>query len=218
MVTFSNDADILRYEPALFGELYLPGQVLCSGGGGSVSGTTLTAGGADFAGSQVSGGGVVYLQSSDGSLDGAYEIVSVDSSTELTVSVIRPGAEDEATAPPAATDVSYRVSTFGPQASEIGFELTEYFGLRPGSAASEVSADDIVDLSVLRRASVFGVIATVYAILASDAEDAGLWKKSLHYRRLFEQARGRCRLSLDVDGDGAADVTRLGSSVRLVRD
>jgi len=218
MVMFSNDADILRYEPALFGELHLPSQVLSAGGGGSISGTTFTATEADFLSSQVSGGGVVYLQSSDGSLDGAYEIVSVDSSAELTVSVIRSGPDDEAMAPPAATDVSYRVSTFGPQSSEVGFGLTEYFGLRPGSPASEVSAEEILDTNVLRQAAVFGVISTVYAMLASDSGDTDLWKKSLHYKRLFEKARARCRLSMDVDGDGVADMTRLGCSVRLVRD
>jgi hypothetical protein len=55
-------------------------------------------------------------------------------------------------------------------------------------------------------------------MLASDSGDTDLWKKSLHYKRLFEKARARCRLSMDVDGDGVADMTRLGFSVRLVRD
>ena len=38
MVEFSNDADILKYEPALFGELYLAGQVLATGADGVVDG------------------------------------------------------------------------------------------------------------------------------------------------------------------------------------
>ena len=36
MVSFSNDADILKYEPILFGELHLPQQVLATGIGGTV--------------------------------------------------------------------------------------------------------------------------------------------------------------------------------------
>ena len=48
MVQFSNDVDILKYEPVLFGGLHLPWQVLSSGSDGVLSGTSLTASGADF--------------------------------------------------------------------------------------------------------------------------------------------------------------------------
>jgi hypothetical protein len=218
MAKFSTDADILKYEPALFGELHPAGQVLAAGTGGTLSGTTLTASGTDFVAAQVSAGGVAYLRSGDGALDGAYEIVSVDSATQLAVSVIRSDSSDDAVAPPAGTDISYRISTLGPQAVEVGFQLMEYFGIQPGDAASDFAVEDILDVSVLRRASVFAVISGVYATLASKAEDENFWKKSLHYQRLFEKARERCRLSIDVGSDGVADVTKLGASVRLVRD
>jgi hypothetical protein len=218
MAEFSNDADVLKYEPALFGELHPAGQVLAAGTGGTLSGTTFTAGGADFVSAQVSVGGVVYLQSANGVLDGAYEIVSVDSATQLAVSVVRSDSDDEAMAPPTATDVSYRISTFGPQVSEVGFRLTEYFGIGPGNPASDIDADDVLDANVLRRASVFAVISSIYATLASKAEDENFWKKNLHYQKLFEKARERCRLSIDVGSDGVADVTKVGGSGRLVRD
>jgi hypothetical protein len=218
MVRFSSDADILKYEPVLFGELYPAGQVLTAGTGGVLSGTTFTASGADFVSAQVSAGGVIYLQSADGALDGVYEIVSVDSATQLTVSVIRAGSDDDAVAPPAASDISYRVSTFGPQASEVGFQLTEYFGIRPGNPASNLDVENVLDTCALRRASVFAVMSSVYATLASKAEDENFWKKSLHYQRLFEKARERCRLGIDVSSDGVADITKSGASARLVRD
>jgi len=218
MVNFSNDVDILKYEPILFGELHLPGQVLAAGTGGALSGTTFTASGADFVSAQVLAGGVIYLQSADGSLDGAYEIVSVDSATQLSISVIRSDSDDAAVAPAAATDVSYRISTFRPQASEAGFTLTEYFGIRPGNPESAYDAEDVLDTDVLKRASVFAVVSSVYAMLASRAKDENFWKKSLHYQKLFERAKERCRLSIDVGSDGVADVTRVGASVRLVRD
>jgi len=218
MVNFSNDVDILKYEPILFGELHLPGQVLAAGTGGTLSGTTFTASGADFVSAQVLAGGVIYLQSADGSLDGAYEIVSVDSATQLSISVIRSDSDDAAVAPAAATDISYRISTFRPQASEAGFKLTEYFGIRPGNPESAYDAEDVLDTDVLKRASVFAVVSSVYAMLASTAKDENFWKKSLHYQKLFERAKERCRLSIDVGSDGVADVTRVGASVRLVRD
>jgi len=218
MVKFSNDVDILKYEPVLFGELHLPWQVLAAGTGGSLSGTTFTASGVDFAGAQVSAGGVVYVRSADGTVDGAYEIVSVDSATQLTVSVIRADSEIEPIAPPAGTNLTYRVGTFEPQAVEAAFALTEYFGIKPGNAASEFDAEDIMDTQALRRASVFAVIAGVYAMLAGKAKDENFWKKSVHYQGLFEKAKGRCQLSIDAGADGVVDLTRLGAATRLVRD
>lgn len=218
MVSFSNDADVLKYEPVLFGELHLPGQVLAAGTGGELNGTTFTASGADFVSSRVPAGGVIYLQSSDGSLDGAFEIVSVDSAAQLSVSVVRAESDGDAIAPPAATDISYRVSTFGPQAGEVAFRLTEYFGIGPGNPASDIGVEDILETDVLKQASVFGVISSTYAMLASGAGDEGFWKKSLHYRKLFEKARERCRLSIDLNGDGVADVTKIGGAVKLVRN
>ena len=218
MVKFSSDADILNYEPALFGELHPAGQVLAAGTGGTLSGTMFAVSGADFVAARVSAGGVIYLYSADGALEGAYEIVLVGSATELTVSVIRSDSSDDAVAPPAATDISYRVSTFGPQAAEVGFQLTEYFGIQPGDAASDLAVEDVLDANVLRRASVFAVISGVYATLASKVEDENFWKKSLYYQRLFEKARERCRLSIDVGSDGVADVTKLGAAIRMVRD
>jgi hypothetical protein len=218
MTGFSNDADILKYEPMLFGELHLPWQVLAAGTDGTLNGTTFSAAGADFASAQVLAGGVVYMRSGDGSLDGVYEIVSVDSATELTVSVIRPDSDDDPIAPPAGDDISYRISTFGPQASEAAFQLTEYFGIRPGNPASDIDVEDVLDTQALRRASVFAVISSIYAMLAGKSKDENFWEKSLHYQRLFERARERCRFSVDAGSDGLADVTKSGASGKLLRD
>jgi hypothetical protein len=218
MAKFSNDADILKYEPILFGELHLPNQVLATGTGGTLGGTTFTVSGEDFVSASVAVGGVIHVQSADGILDGTYEIVSVDSATQLTVSVVRSDPDADPIAPPAASQISYRISTFAPQAGEVGFQLTEYFGIGPGNPASDYDADDVLDTNVLRRASVFAVIASVYATLASKSEDEGFWKKSLHYMGLFEKARERCRLCVDADGNGVADATKIGASVKLVRD
>ncbi len=218
MTKFSNDTDILRYEPELFGELHLPWQVLASGSGAVLSGATFTASGADFVSASVEAGGVIYLRSVDGLLDMAAEIVSVDSATQLTVSVLRADSDEAVVAPPAATDISYRVSTLGPQINEIGFQLTEYFGISPGNPSSDIGVDDIFDTEVLRRASTFGSIAAVYAMLASQAEDENFWKKSLYYKKNFERSRERCQLSIDVGSDGVADIRKFGGSVKLVRD
>ncbi len=218
MTRFSNDVDILKCEPVLFGEMHLPGQVLASGTGAALSGTTLTAAGADFGAACVEVGGVIHLQSADDSLDGAYEIVSVNSATELTISVIRSEAAAPAVAPPAAQDVSYRVSTFAPQAEDVAFELTQCFGIQPGNPTSEITVTELADTAGLRRAAAFAVISRVYAMWASGTENEGFLRKSLFYRQLYEKARQRCRLGVDLGSDGIADAMRLGGTIRLVRD
>jgi hypothetical protein len=96
--------------------------------------------------------------------------------------------------------------------------LIEYFGIRPGNPASDIDVEDVLDADGLKRTSVFAVISSVYAMLASKDKDENFWKKSLHYQRLFEKAKERCRIGIDVDGDGVADITKVGASKKLVRD
>jgi hypothetical protein len=96
--------------------------------------------------------------------------------------------------------------------------LTEYFGIRPGNPASDIDVEDVLDTQALRRASVFAVISSIYAMLAGKSKDENFWEKSLHYQRLFERARERCRFSVDAGSDGLADVTKSGASGKLLRD
>jgi len=218
MAKFSSDVDILKHEPILFGELHLPLQVLACGTGATLSGTTLTALGVNFENPGVSAGGVVYLRSANGLLDGAYEIVSVDSATELTVSVLRSDAADNPIAPRAADNVTYRVVTYEPQAVDAAFNLTQYFGIQPGNPTSPITVADIVNLEGLRRASALAVISSVYAAWAGQTDSDAFWQKSVHYRQLAEDARQRCHLSVDLGSDGVADITHVGGAIRLVRD
>jgi hypothetical protein len=217
MILFSSDVDILKYEPVLFGELHLPSQVLAGGTGAGLSGTALTAAGADFITAGIEPGGVIHLRSADGTLNGDCEIVSIDSATELTVSVVRADAADPAVAPPAGSDLTYRVSTFKPQAAEVALELTAYFGLRPGDPAGMLGVEDLLDTEPLRRVAVLGVLWRVYANWSGGPDEMAFANKSLFYGGLFEKARQRCRLTVDLGADGVAQVTRVGSAIRLIR-
>ena len=78
--------------------------------------------------------------------------------------------------------------------------------------------DDILEVTVLRHASVFAVLSAVYTSLAGRASDDNFWKKSLYYQKLFNQARARIRLSIDSGSDGVVDITQIGASGRLLRD
>ncbi len=218
MATFCNDVDVLKWEPALFGELHLPSQVKAGGTGASLSGTTLTAASANFVAAEVEAGGVIHLRSADGVLEGAYEIVSVDSATALTVSVVRADAADPAVAPPPGSDLAWRVCTFASQAEDAAFELTQWFGIQPGDPASEIAVENLLDTEGLRRASVLWVIAKVYAMWASRPAGECFWRKTLFYEQLYQKARQRCHVTVDLGGDGVADIARVGGAIRLVRD
>ncbi|MFA5555020.1 MAG: hypothetical protein WCZ89_04000 [Phycisphaerae bacterium] len=218
MIKFSNDSDILKYEPILFGEMHFKDQILIQGSGGSVSGTIFTVEQADFITVGVLPGHVVYLKSSDEKLEGVFEIVSVNSAAELCISVIRADYQDNPVGLPATDNISFRISTLAPQANIAAFALTEYFGIRPGSPASRFEISDIFDRAVLRQASVFSVISTVYATLAGKENSEQLWAKSKYYKDCFKESRSRLRLSIDKNSDGTIERTSLGGSVRLVRD
>ena len=219
MLAFSRDVDILRYEPVLFGDLHFPSQVLCSGSGGNLNGTVFTDSSADFTGANVEAGGVIYLRSSDGQIDGSYEIVSVDSQTQLTISVLRKDGSEDAVSPGSAEAVSYRISTFAPQASEVLFELTQCFGIRPGKPDSMYDIDNIVDVDVLRQVSVYAVLAGVFSTFAlGDETDTDFWKKTYHYQQLYSKARERCQISIDINDDEIGERLNVGGSIRLVRD
>jgi hypothetical protein len=218
MATFSNDVDVLKYEPVLFAELHLPSQVKARGTGAALSGTTLTAAGANFVAAEIEAGGVIYLQSANQTLDGAYEIVSVDSASTMTVSVVRADPADPAVAPPPATDITWRVCTFASQARDAAFELTQCFGIQPGDPTSAIAVENLLDTEGLRRASVLRVIAKVYAMWASRPAGECFWRKALFYEQLYQKARQRCHVTVDLGGDGVADLARVGGAVRLVRD
>lgn len=219
MQIFSTDANILKYEGVLFSELYFPWQILQKGDDGVLNGTSFSSQIADFIStSGIAAGGVIYLQTDDGALQGSFEIVSVDSATELTVSVLRADAEDIATAVGSASGVSYRISSFAPQANEAMFELTQYFGIRPGNPDSDYGIENIVEASVLRQASVYAVMASVYATLGGRSSDDGCWKKSMYYKKLFERARERVRLRVATGIDGGGKTKTIGGSVRVVRE
>jgi hypothetical protein len=218
MIKFSNDTDILKYEPDLFGDLHLPWQVLAQGAGATVSGTTLTVAGFDFNAAGVQPGGVIYLRDEATTVDGSYEIVSVDSPSELTISVLRIDTEAQPIAPMQGDNFYFRISTFDPQAAEAAVAITNFFDIKPGSAGSDITVEDLLGYEVFCQLSTFAVISGVYAMLAGQEDDEHLWEKSHYYKRRFGDARTQVRLGIDIDSDGIAEKTTHGGAIRLTRD
>lgn len=216
MAKFSTDADLLKWEPVLFRELALPSQTLCNGEDGTVNGTTLTSPNASFQQAAVAAGGVIYMYNSSDGIDGCYEIVSVDSQTQLTVSILRSSTDDGPIAPPNATDISYRISTFGPQAEEVAYSLLQYFGI--DEKTTDTININILQNRPLRQASAFGVLSTIFAASAIGKNDkAGYWEKSLRYKELFQTARTKAAVEIDNNADNITDQILTGGALRLRR-
>jgi hypothetical protein len=217
MAKFSNDVDLLKWEQVLFRELASASQTLVQGNDGALAGTTFTSAGASLVSAGVQAGHVIYLQGGV-TLDGCFEVVSVDAETQLTVSVVRQQQEDAAITPPGGSAISYRISTFDPQAEEVGYSLLQYFGIKATGETEEVTADDILNSRELRQASVYAVLSAVFAGSACGKNDAaGYGEKSRWYRQQFYQARAKVRLEIDTNNDQAADRIQTGGTMRLRR-
>jgi hypothetical protein len=220
MELFSNDVDLLKFEPGLFNGSVFAGQVLCKGANGVLNGTSFTAAGESFVSKGVEAGGVIYLQSLDGMMNAAYEIVSVTSATQLVVSVLRGDCEQAAIPVGNASGLIYRVQTFQPQAVEAMVEITTWLGLRPGVAEAKYGVGDIYNIESLHQLGVYRVMVMVFGTLYGTDEDLdGIYmKKRDNYMALYNELLRRIRVTLNSDGDGIAEKTLCGGSVRLIRE
>ena len=219
MLSFSTDVDLAKYEPSVFGSWFLSSQVLCSGSSGIVAGTQFTASGVDFSAAQVDAGHVIWLESTDGSIKGAFEVVDVIDSTHLTVSVLRASTVQAAIPIGSASGLTWRIVTYAPQAYEVLFGLSQELGLSPGCSDAENSVNDITNPDTLRQASVFGVLAAVFEALYTGAADQSvLVEKKEQYQWHFGKAAERLSVNIDTNDDGNADKNVMPSVVKMMRE
>lgn len=199
------DLDIAKQDYGLFSGLTgpFPTQVPAKGNNGQVSGTTFLASGQTFTSVGIDAGHVIYISDGVGNIDGVFEIVSVDSATQLTISIVR---ADPATAPiPVGTGSSlyFRVKTFAPQIIRAEFELSQLLQLKPGYPDGQYGLDDLEDQSVLQTAALYWTLSLIYAAMygveSYGESPFSYWEtldeKRKIYREMAESAIQRCRLS-----------------------
>ncbi|MHC4525626.1 MAG: hypothetical protein ACYSU8_08850, partial [Planctomycetota bacterium] len=147
----------------------------------------------------------------------AFEVVSVDDATHLTVSVLRVNEEQAAIPVGSASGLTWRIVTYGPQAYEVLWQLSQKLGLSPG-CDSDHSVEDIVNTDSLRQASVFGILTSVFEALYTGADGQSvLVEKKEHYQWQFGKAIERLSVNVDTDADGEADKDIMPSVVQMVR-
>ena len=216
MTNQCTDRDLLAVEPGIFTAGGFNSQRLAQGTDGQVSGTTFTSLSADFISAGIEPAMVLCLYTTIPTEATCYEIISVDSATMLTISLLRTDTEAPPLPPPPASELKYFINTFRPQIAAEQAELEET--LRRLTEAEPIAPADFVDSRQMRSVVVFGTLARIFTARASGASsDDANWIKADFYRRQHIQALGRLRLTSDIDGDGKAEHTRDLSNINLRR-
>jgi sulfur carrier protein ThiS len=201
-MTFCTDIDLLHWEPNLLREASFASQTLLSGTG-QLSGTSFTLDSGSFLTSHVEPGQVIVLS---GPISGCFPIVSVESETELMLSVLYDqlgiGSDSPQPSPIAtASNVSFVVRTFWPQRRVSSELLTQSAGVDDPAK--------ILNPHALRRACVLGTLQLIYSALAAAAQEpAAFIVRADLYERLYRRALRKATLDIDTNADGETDTRR----------
>ncbi|QDU72806.1 hypothetical protein [Mucisphaera calidilacus] len=208
-MNFSEDRDLLAYEPEVFSEVPFAAQERVSIADGVVTGSVLSSVSADFVAAGVSAGCVVLLDRV------AHEVVEVLDGQSLRVSRLRVRASDALVSAAEGEGVAVRVRTFAAQASLVHDLLLRLLGLEGEDGLGEGS---VVSLGAVCRLECLGALELIYSAAASvgGANESVLAKSAL-YRGRFRRACRETTVGVDVDGDGLADERRGLGLVSLVR-
>ncbi len=216
MTNDCKDRDLLAIEPAIFTGGGFESQRLAAGTGATINGTTFSSDSADFVAANVEPGMVLCIYLAVPTEASSYEIVTVNSATSLTISVLRPDREGPIVAPPSGVALGYYLNTFSPQIAAARESLREK--LQQIGETTGIDSADFVDSPQFRHAVAMAALAQVFTARASNATDADAnWVKAEFYRRQHASAVGSLRLAKDANGDGVAEHTRTLSNVTLRR-
>jgi hypothetical protein len=209
MTTFCTDIDLLHWEPNILRDAAFASQTLISGNG-DLAGSLFTLASGSFAAAHVAQDQAIVLT---GATTGTYPIVSVDSATQLTVSVLYDGLYPTSgnPAPPVppgsgGSGLAYVIRTFWPQRRVVSELILQAAGLDP--------ADGDVDLKILnphafKRACTLGTLHMIYSALAAAAANpANLHIRIDLYQKLYRRALGKVTVELDLNLDGRIDTVR----------
>jgi hypothetical protein len=214
---FCNDVDLLHWEPNLFRDAAFASQVLLSGTG-DLDGTTFTISSGSLSAAHIAANQVIVLS---GAINGSYPIVSVDSDTQLTLSVMYDGlfpdeGEGEPSPPGSASGLSFTIATFFPQRRVVSNLLVRAAGI--GAECPGLEQAQIINVEALRRPCALGTLQMIYNALAAVAEvPTPLSIRADLYERLYRRALNQARVEIDLDGDGKADLARLLGMLEMTR-
>jgi hypothetical protein len=149
----------------------------------------------DFTASGVTAGGIIHLASADGSIDGAFEIVSIIDSGHLTVSILRSDPAAGAIAVGSASGLTWSIKTFAPQITVAETQLSHRLRCLPGWEAATVTLAELANTEAVKLAGLQTLLGNLFGTLygtfpAYTAETADVWQshkdKCVRYRAMTE--------------------------------
>jgi hypothetical protein len=215
MNSITHDRDLLRIEPGIYLGGGFASRTLTAGTDGQLSDTAFTSASADFLAAGLAAGMVLCTWSDAPEEPSPVEIVSVNSATSLTVSVLRESDDAVPVGPSPGSDLGYFVRSYRPEIRQAADRLAQLL-----STSRELREDGrpaFLDTAPLRRAIAVGSLATIFDARSDGAPDSADGIKARHYRRLWTEVRTQLRVAVDSDGDGRADQMRTLSHVTLRR-
>lgn len=207
---FASDRDLLIIEPGLYRDVVWNGQRLISGTG-DLTGAQLTLTSGSFLDGEIAGGHVVLIDSVP------MEIVSVQSSTVATVSIMRGDPGSNIIPGKSVSGALVEVFTFGPQIGIVHRQVMSMVGIDVDDAdglgdAAVTNSGALVVLEAL------GALHLIYASAGAPGRggEAYLDRAKLYQQR-FSMERGTVVALIDLDGDGIAETRRHPNSFVLMR-
>jgi hypothetical protein len=214
-MTFCTDIDLLHWEPNIFRDAAFASQTLLSGSG-DLAGTVFTLAAGSLATAHIAANHPIVLSNG---IDGTFPIVSIDTATQLTLSVLYDGIFPVGSAPvpspvATATGLNFAIRTFWPQRRIVSELLIQAAGLDPAGD----DADSILNPSALTRACALGTLQMIYSALAAAAEEPeNLLNRATMYERLYRRELRCAKVEIDESGDGRATVVRPLNVLQLQR-
>ena len=185
------DIDIVKVDAEVYSSAAFGAQKRCGGNNGIVAGTQFTAAGVDFNASQIAAGYVIYLNSTDDSIKGVFEVMSVLDAGHLTVSQLRNDPTDAAIPIGSASGLTWSIKTLVPQILQAELELSARLGLKPGKPDAVYALDEVQNTDVIKQALTALLLVQVYTVLYTTSTDAdirtGYEKKRMWYCQQVER-------------------------------
>ncbi|MCC7349566.1 MAG: hypothetical protein IT446_03275 [Phycisphaerales bacterium] len=207
---YATDTDLLYWEPTLFKSAATVSQRLLSGAG-DLSATTFTLTSGSLTGLPIEPQHVLTLE---GSIEGCYPIISVDSSTALTISTLYDNLFPESAAPApcpigTATGLTFAIRTFWPLRELTSQWINSAIGLQDAI---------VLNPTALRSPCALGTLHLIYSALAVGAVDPDPFNARAElYKHLLHQSLRRCILELDTNADGQIDDLRSLNTLDFLR-
>ncbi len=207
---FAKDRDLYVLEPGLHKDVAWFGQRLLNAIG-SLVGTTLTMNTGSLSSGGVAAGYVVIF-------DGvALEVVSVESDTQATVSLMRGDVGGSAIAGVSASSKSTVVYGYSPQVGIVHRQVLAMIGLDVDEDGFDESV--VTNPGALVRLEALGALHLIYAAAGAPGRAGEKFdQRAKMYKERFASERERVVAMIDLDGDGVAETKRRPNLFVLTRN